>query len=142
MFLSLHVVLSLLLCAPLLIWAAAIARTPFSMVALTFGLLFFYAWGYATWGLFALALWERRDESRQVFIRSFFFTLTILSLLVYLPLNPIAFLLAILSRQEFPPLSIAGYKWPAGILHFSVHFLFVGLALLAHQWALRKELRQ
>ena len=142
LFLSLHVALSLLLCAPLLIWAAAIARTPISLVALTFGLLFFSAWGYATWGLFALTLWERRAESRQVFIRSFFFTLTILSLLVYLPLNPIAFLLAILSRQEFPPLSIAGYSWPAGILHFAVHFLFVGLALLAYQWALRKELRQ
>ena len=104
-FLSLHVGLSVLLCAPLLIWAAAIARTPFSIVAVTFLLMFFYAWGYSIWGLFALILWERRAESRQVFIRSFFFTLTILSLLVYLPLNPVAFLLGILSRQEFPPLT-------------------------------------
>lgn len=142
LFLSLHVALSLLLCAPLLIWAAAIARTPVSMVALTFGLLFFYAWGYATWGLFALTLWERRAESRQVFIRSFFFVLTILSLLVYLPLNPIAFLLSILSRQEFPPLGIAGYKWPAGTVHFAGHLLFIGSALLAHRLALRKELSQ
>ena len=140
LFLSLHVGLSVLLCAPLLIWAAAIARTPFSMVVLTFGLLFLYAWGYAIWGLFALTLWERRAESRQVFIRAFFFTLTILSLLVYLPLNPVAFLLAILSRQEFPPLSIAGYKWPAGTIHLSAHLLFVGVALLAHRWALRREL--
>src|SRR5918999_1611694 len=141
-FLSLHVGLSVLLCAPLLIWAAAIARTPFSIVAVTFLLLFFYAWGYSIWGLFALILWERRAESRQVFIRSFFFTLTILSLLVYLPLNPVAFLLAILSRQEFPPLSIAGFQWSATTVHFAAHLLLVGVALLAYQWALRKELRQ
>jgi hypothetical protein len=141
-FLSLHVALSVLLCAPLLIWAAGIARTPISTVALTFGLLFFYAWGYATWGLFALTLWERRAESRQVFIRSFFFTLTILSLLVYLPLNPVAFLLAILSRQEYPVLSIAGYQWHAGTIHFFVHLLFIGSALLAYHWALRRELGQ
>jgi len=139
-FLSLHVGLSVLLCAPLLIWAAAIARTPFSIVAVTFLLMFFYAWGYSIWGLFALILWERRAESRQVFIRSFFFTLTILSLLVYLPLNPVAFLLGILSRQEFPPLTIAGSKWPAATVHFAVHLLFIGVALLAHRWALRREL--
>lgn len=139
-FLSLHVGLSVLLCAPLLIWAAAIARTPFSIVAVTILLLFFYAWGYSVWGLFALILWERRAESRQVFIRSFFFTLTILSLLVYLPLNPVAFLLGILSRQEFPPLSIAGYQWPAAAVHFAAHLLFLGSALLAHRWALRREL--
>jgi hypothetical protein len=139
-FLSLHVGLSVLLCAPLLIWAAAIARTPFSIVAVTFLLMFFYAWGYSIWGLFALILWERRAESRQVFIRSFFFTLTILSLLVYLPLNPVAFLLGILSRQEFPPLTIAGSKWPAATVHFVAHLLFIGVALLAHRWALRREL--
>ena len=141
-FLSLHVALSMLLCAPLLIWAAGIARTPFSTVALTFGLLFFYAWGYATWGLFALTLWERRAESRQVFIRSFFFTLTILSLLLYLPLNPVAFLLAFLSRQEYPALSIGGYQWHAGTIHFFAHLLFIALALLAYHWALRRELGQ
>jgi hypothetical protein len=140
MFLSLHIALSVLLCAPLLVWAAAIARTPFSIVAITFLLLFFYAWGYSIWGLFALILWERRAESRQVFIRSFFFTLTILSLLIYLPLNPVAFLLGILSRQEFPPLTIAGSQWSAAAVHFSAHLLLVGLALLAHRWALRREL--
>src|SRR5918993_4697048 len=53
-FLSLHVGLSVLLCAPLLIWAAAIARTPFSIVAVTFFFLFFYFWGYSILGFFAL----------------------------------------------------------------------------------------
>ena len=38
-FLSLHVALSILLCTPLLIWAGAIARTPFSRVSGTFLLL-------------------------------------------------------------------------------------------------------
>ena len=68
--------------------------------------------------------------------------LTILSLLLYLPLNPVAFLLAVLSRQEYPALSIAGYQWHAGTIHFFVHLLFIGLALLAHRWALRRELGQ
>jgi hypothetical protein len=139
-FLSFHVALSLLLCAPFLIWAAAIARTPLASVAITFLLLLFYAWGYAIWGLFALALWERRAESRQVFIRCFFFLLLILSLLLYLPLNPVAFLVAILGRQELAPLTLAGSTWPANAVHITAHLLLVGLGLIGYRWALRKGL--
>ena len=61
----------------------------------TFLLLLFYALSYGVWGLVTLALWERRAESRQVFIRCLFFSLVIFSALFYLPLNPMAFLLAI-----------------------------------------------
>ncbi|MEX0806595.1 MAG: hypothetical protein WD688_25250 [Candidatus Binatia bacterium] len=139
-FLSLHVGLSVLLCAPFLIWAAAIARTPIFTVAITFLLLLFYALGYGVWGLFALVQWERRAESRQVFIRCFFFTLIILSLLLYLPLNPLAFVLAILARQELAPLTIAGSKWSATAVHLTGHLLLGGMALIAHRWALRREL--
>src|SRR4029453_13951515 len=56
-FLSLYSGFSLLLCAPFLIWAGAIARTALSSVAVTLCLLFFYMLVYAVWGLFALVLW-------------------------------------------------------------------------------------
>ena len=71
-FLCVHIGLSLLLCAPLLVWAGAISRTPLRASPLTLLLLLFYALSYGVWGLAALALWERRLESRQVFIRCFF----------------------------------------------------------------------
>ena len=106
-FLSLHVAFSILLCTPLLIWAGAIARTPFPRVAGTFLLLLFYALSYGVWGLVTLVYGERRAESRQVFIRCFFFCLVIFSALFYLPVNPVAYLLAYLGRQELPPLSMA-----------------------------------
>ena len=70
---------SLLLCAPLLVWAGAISRTPLTSIAGTFLFLLFYAVSYGVWGLAALVLWERRVESRQVFIRCFFVCLVLLS---------------------------------------------------------------
>ena len=122
-FLCVHIGLSLLLCGPLLVWAGAIARTPLSSIALTFLLLPFYALIYGVWGLATLALWERRLENRQVFIRCLFAALVILSALFYLPLNPIAFLLAILSRQELAPLALFGWQWPGTFSHLSFHLL-------------------
>lgn len=138
-FLSLHVGMSLLLCLPLLIWAGAIARTPPMSVAATILLLWFYAFSYGVWGLVTLVLWERRAESRQVFIRCFFFALVFVSALFYLPLNPVAFLLAILSRQEMAPLTVAGAKWSATTVHFAFHLLIGAAGLAAHRWALRRE---
>ena len=120
-FLSLHVALSILLCTPLL-------------------MLLFYALSYGVWGLVTLALWERRAESRQVFIRCFFFFLVIFSAVFYLPVNPVAFLLAYLGRQELPPLSIVGWKAPATTVHFTFHLLIGSIGLAAHRWALRKDL--
>jgi hypothetical protein len=139
-FLSLHVAFSLLLCAPFLIWAGAIARTPFPRVAGTFLLLLLYALSYGVWGLVSLVLWERRAESRQVFIRCFFFAVVIVSALFYLPVNPVAFLLAYLGRQELPPLKVAGWSAPAAAVHFTFHLLIGGIGLAVHRWALKKEL--
>jgi len=121
-------------------WAGAIARTPFPRVAVTFLLLLFYAFSYSVWGLVTLVLWERRAESRQVLIRGFFFGLVIFSALFYLPVNPVAFLLAYLGRQELPPLSLAGWKAPASAVHFTFHLLIATAGLTAYRWALRKEL--
>ena len=138
-FLTLHVGFSILLCTPFLIWAAAIARTSPASVAGTFLLLFFYAVSYSVWGLVTLVLWERRAESRQVFIRCFFFFLVVASALIYLPLNPVAFLLAYLGREELPPLTVMGQTWSATTVHFVFHLVLGGAGLTAYSWALKKQ---
>ena len=141
-FLVVHIVCSLLLSAPFLIWAAAIARSPLVSLAATLALLLFYALCYSIWGLVTLALWERRPESRQVVIRCFYFFLAVATLLVYLPLNPIAYLLAILGRHELAPLSIGAVKWSADTVHFGFHLFLGGAGLIAHRWALRRGLKE
>ena len=138
-FLSLHVAFSIFLCAPFLIWAGAIARTPLPRMGITLLLLLFYAFSYSIWGLVTLVLWERRAETRQVFIRCFFFCLVIFSALFYLPVNPVAFLLAYLGRQELTPLSIAGWKVPASAVHVTFHLVLGVGGLAAYRWALRKD---
>jgi len=138
-FLLAHIGASLALCAPFLVWAGAIARTPPATMGMTFLLLPFYAMSYGVWGLAALALWERRLESRQVFIRSFFVCLVILSALFYLPLNPVAFLLAYLSRQELPPLALWGGQWPGVYVHLFYHVALGTAGYALYRWALRRE---
>jgi hypothetical protein len=138
-FLSLHAGVSLLLCGPLLVWAGAIARTPLALIAATLLLLPFYALTYGVWGLATLALWERNIESRQVFIRSFFVCLVFLSALFYLPLNPVAFVLALLSRQELPPLLLFGWHWSGTTVHLTFHLLLGAVGYAAHRRALARE---
>lgn len=138
-FLMLHVGLSLLLCGPLLVWAGAIARTPAVNIAATFLLLPYYALCYGVWGLATLALWERRLESRQVFIRSFFVCLVMLSALFYLPLNPVAFMLSFLSRQPLPPLSLFGWQWSGTAVHFTFHCVLASAGFVVYRWALKRE---
>jgi hypothetical protein len=138
-FLLVHIGVSLLLCGPLLVWAGAIARTPPTLIALTLLLLPFYAVTYGVWGLATLALWERSIESRQVFIRSFFVCLVFLSALFYLPLNPVAFVLAVLSREELPPLSLFGWLWSGTTVNLIFHFLLGAAGYATHRWALARE---
>jgi hypothetical protein len=138
-FLSLHIGLSLLLCVPLLVWAGAIARTPPALIALTLLLLPFYAMTYGVWGLATLALWERSLESRQVFIRSFFVCLVFLTALFYLPLNPVAFVLALLSREELQPLWLFSWPWPGTMVHFVFHALLGVIGYGTYRWALTME---
>jgi hypothetical protein len=140
-FLGAHIVCSVLLIAPLLIWAAAIARTPLPGLLSTMGLLLLYALCYGVWGLVSLVLWERRPETRQVAIRCFYFCLAVGTLLVYLPLNPIAYLLAVLGRQELAPLSIGGIQWSADVVHFGFHMFLGVTGLAAHRWALGRGLK-
>jgi hypothetical protein len=138
-FLVAHVALSLLLAAPLIAWAGAISRTPLERVGATFLLLAFYGVIYGVWGLAALALWERRGENRQVFIRCLYVGLVILSSLFYLPLNPVGFLLAYLNRQELAPFMLFGSAWPAPWAHFIFHLSFGGAGMALYRWGLRRE---
>jgi len=135
-----HVGLALLLILPLLTWAGAIARTPLSSIAGTMLLLLFYALSYGVWGLAALALWERRLENRQVFVRCLFAALVILTALFYGTINPVMFLVAFLGRQELAPLVIFGWPLPASGVHIGFHLLLGAAGYWLHRRALRKEL--
>ena len=139
-FLSLHIGISLLLCSPFLLWAAAISRIPWVAVANTFLLLPFYALTYGVWGLAALVFWERRMESRQILVRAIVFCLVTISSLVYLPLNPMAYLLAVIGRRELPPFSLGGWQASATSLHFIFHLLLGCGGLIAYRRALRRGL--
>ena len=136
--LCLHAFLLILLAAPLLLWAGAIARANAGSILSMFLLILFYSLAYGIWGLVALALWERRFENRQVFVRSLFISLVFLSALVYLPLNPVAFLLFHLGGKDMAPLVLWGWKWPAPSIHFLFHFLLLGSALPIYGWALKR----
>jgi len=139
-FLLTHVGLAALLILPLLAWAGAIARTPLASIAGTMLLLLFYAVSYGVWGLAALALWERRLENRQVFVRCLFTALVIITALFYGTINPVMFLIAFLGRQELAPLVIFGWPLPASWIHCVFHLLLGGVGYWLHRWALRREL--
>jgi hypothetical protein len=137
--LSLHITCFVLLCAPLLVWAGAIARTQPRIVLSTLLLLVFYSVSYSVWGLATSALWEHRLESLQVFVRCLFFCLVVLSALLYLPLNPVAYLLSHLESQELAPLTIGGWRWSPTVVHFTFHALLLVTGLATYRWALRRE---
>lgn len=136
--LCLHAFIFLLVSSPLLVWAGAIARASAAAIMFTLFCILFYSVTYGFWALVAVALWERRMESRQVVIRSFFFAVVFLSALLYLPLNPVAFLLARLDGKEMAPLLLWGGQWSAPLVHFLFHFFLLGSALFLYRWALRR----
>lgn len=137
--LCLHTVAFVLLSFPLLTWAAAIARAPAGSVLAIFLLLLFYSLTYGVWGLVAVALWERKAEIRQVFIRCFWISLFFLSALLYLPFSPVVFLLYYLQQREMAALVLWGWKWSGGVVHLLFHFLLLGTGLLIYRWALNRE---
>ena len=132
---------SLLLIAPLLVWAAAISRVrrlPAWLASLA--LIPFYALCYGVWGLVALVLWERKPENRELIVRCFIVVVVVASLAVYLPLNPVAYLLAVLgsrSRRHLPsPDQVAGRQLSISRFHLALG----GAGLAAHRWALKRGL--
>lgn len=138
--LCLQTAVFVLLAAPLLVWAGAIARVPPGRVAAVHALLFFYGIVYGVWGLVALAAWERKLELRQVFIRGFFITVMIVTAVFYLPLNPVAFLLAYLGDKPMAPLALAGRRWPPGAAHFLCHLVLFAAGLWLYGRALTREI--
>ena len=140
-FLLVHIVCLLLLSAPLLIWAAAISRTPLPGLAATLALISFHAFCYGVWGLVASVLWERETESREFIVRGFILFVVVVALVVYLPLNPVIYLLALIEGHELAPLTIAGVKWSAHSVHFGFHLVLGGVGLAAHRWALKQDPR-
>ena len=137
--LALQVLLFVLLCAPLLLWAAAIARASAAAIFSAFFLLVFHAFAYGVWGLAALALWERRFETRQLFVRVFGIMMIFLTSVFYLPLNPAVFLLSYLGEKEMAPLALWGWQSPAVATHLIFHCLLLGSGLAVHRWGLNRE---
>ena len=132
--LAVHGLVLLSLAAPLLAWSGAVARTPLGDMATTLPMLFLYAVGYGIWGLVGLAFWERKVDSRRVFIRWIFVCFFLISGAFGAwaqTLNPVAFLLYHLGTLEMT------MEWGPGLNPTLVHWLFqgfvfaVGLASLA-----------
>jgi hypothetical protein len=138
--LGLQTAIFVLLAAPLLVWAGAIARVPARRIAAVLLLLFLYGVTYGVWGLVALAAWERKLEIRQVFIRGFFIAAMIVTAVFYLPLNPVAFLLAYLGDKEMAPLVLMGRRWPPGAAHFLFHLVLFAAGLWLYRRALKREI--
>jgi hypothetical protein len=140
-FLVVHVAGLTLLSAPLLIWAAAISHTPLPGLLATLALIPFYGLCYGVWGLVASVLWERDTQTREFGVRCFIFFVVIAALAVYLPLNPVFYLFALLGRQELAPLTIAGVSLTADTAHFAFHLVLGGAGLGMTRWALKRILK-
>lgn len=137
-FLAVHVVCSLILIAPLLAWAAAISRVAPTGLTAMLALIPFYALCYGVWGLAAHALWERRQDDRELILRCFIVVVVLVAMAIYLPLNPVAYLLAVLAHEEPAPFTIGPVKWPADVFHFAFHLTLGGAGLAVHRWALAR----
>lgn len=136
--LCLHLMVFLLLSFPLLAWAGAIEHAPVGAIISTLLLLFFYSLTYSMWGLFALALWDHREDSRRVFIRCLLVSLLLVSGLLYLPLNPVAFLLHHLEGLELRPLKLGDWQADAPTVHFAFHITLLVAGLLSYGVALKR----
>jgi len=132
--LAVHGLILLLLAAPLLGWSGAIARAPLRDIGTTLPMLFLYGVGYGIWGLVGLAFWERKADSRRVFIRWIFVCFFLISGAFGAwaqTLNPVAFLLYHLGTLDMT--APWGPAWPPTLVHWTFQGLVfvVGLALLA-----------
>jgi hypothetical protein len=54
-------------------------------------------------------------------------------------LNPVAFVLAFLSRQELPPLALFGMQWSGTLTHLMFHIVLGTSGYLLYRWALTRE---
>jgi hypothetical protein len=140
-FLLVHISCLVILSAPLLIWAAALSQTPLANLLATLVLIPFYAFCYGVWGLVASVLWEGERESREFVARLFTFIVIVAAMAIYLPLNPVMYLLAI-GGDDMAPLGIGGSGWSTDAMHFAFHFVLGGSGLIAHRLALKRILER
>ncbi|MBM3341408.1 MAG: hypothetical protein FJY56_04770 [Betaproteobacteria bacterium] len=137
-FLLVHAAATLLLIVPLLVWAGAISHTPPAALAATLALIAFYTVCYGVWGLAGLALCEREVDTREMVSRGFTVLLMVIAMLVYFPLNPIVYVLAVASATEPGRFSIAGVDWPPAVANIAFHLAYGAAGLAAHRWALAR----
>jgi hypothetical protein len=136
-----HIVCLLLLSTPFLLWAGAISRTPLLSLFAALALIAFYAFCYGVWGLVGSVSWQGRTESREFSVRFFIFLVVVAALAVYLPLNPVVYLLALVGREELAPLRIGGVSASADSVHFAFHVVLGGAGLVVLRWALKRALK-
>jgi len=137
-----HIACLVLLTAPFLIWAGAISHTPLPRLVATLALIPVYAFCYGVWGLVTFVLYERERETREFAARLLVFLVVVAALAVYLPLNPVVYVLGVLGQEELEPLSIAGSRWSADTIHFSFHFVLGSCGLIAHRRVLKHVLER
>lgn len=137
-FLLMQAASSLLLIAPLLVWAGAVSHTPPASLAATLALIPFYAVCYGVWGLAALALLESEVEARELATRGITAVVLLIAMVVYFPLNPVVYVLAVAGVAEPVRFSIAGLDWPPGIANVSFHLAYGAAGFVAHRWALER----
>jgi len=137
-----HSLILLLLAAPLLAWSGAIARAPLADMASTLPMLFLYAVGYGIWGLVGLAFWERKADTRRVFIRWIFVCFFLISGAFGAwaqTLNPVAFLLYHLGTLEIAAAPVRwGVLWTPSLIHWGFQGVVFAVALALLAWGLRR----
>jgi hypothetical protein len=138
--LALYGGLFILLSLPLLSWAAAIARAGLDLLGVALVIIFGYFMVYGVWGLVALNLWELRVETRHIAVRFLLGSLFLLTALLYLPLNSVAFLLAYLGGTDLgSPVSILGARPAPRTIHVLFHFLLLSCGIGLNRWLLRRK---
>ena len=138
--LVLHVFFLLALSIPLLAWSGAIARTSLATIGSTLALLWLYAVSYGVWGLVALTFWERKVDSRRVFVRWIFVCFFLLSGVLVRTLNPVAFLLYHVGSMDLkgsPMFGLDRMMTPVAT-HMTFHFLVLALSLCCLTWGLKR----
>ena len=138
--LCLHVTFLLILSVPMLVWSGAIARTSLGTIGSTTGFLFLYSMSYGVWGLVGLTLWERKVDSRRVFVRWIFVCFFLLSGVLAQTLNPVVFLLYHVGAREMTGGPLLGLGWllTPGMIHMTFHLLILMVSLCLLTWGLKR----
>jgi hypothetical protein len=133
-------ILFVFLSLPFLTWAAAIARTGVYSLISALVVILGYFMVYGVWGLVTLNLWERRVETRHIVVRCLLGCFFILTALVYLPLNPFAFLLSFLGGGDLGnPVFVFGLRCSPKAIHILFHAALLACGVLLCQWLLARK---